>query len=76
MTGLQAALLLSGAVLTEETFNWPGIGNELIIYLETRDYIAVQGIITVFALRRGRDQSPHRPVERLDRPAGALLMAT
>ena len=50
MTGLQAALLLSGAVLTEETFNWPGIGNELIIYLEARDYIAVQGIITVFVL--------------------------
>jgi peptide/nickel transport system permease protein len=44
VTGLQAALL------TEETFNWPGIGNELIYYLENRDYIAVQGIITVFAL--------------------------
>jgi peptide/nickel transport system permease protein len=50
VTGLQAALLLSGAVLTEETFNWPGIGSELIFYLEARDYIAVQGIITVFAL--------------------------
>ncbi|MGA3220068.1 MAG: ABC transporter permease [Acidimicrobiales bacterium] len=50
VTGLQAALLLSGAVLTEETFNWPGIGSELVYYLESRDYIAVQGIITVFAL--------------------------
>ena len=30
VTGLQAALLLSGAVLTEETFNWPGIGNQLV----------------------------------------------
>lgn len=48
--GLQAALLLSGAVLTEETFNWPGIGNRLVAYLTNRDYIAVQGIITVFAL--------------------------
>lgn len=48
--GLQAALLLSGAVLTEQTFNWPGIGNQLIAYLNNRDYIAVQGIITVFAL--------------------------
>lgn len=48
--GLQAALLLSGAVLTEETFNWPGIGHALIDYLNNRDYIAVQGIITVFAL--------------------------
>ncbi|MGH8870162.1 MAG: ABC transporter permease [Actinomycetes bacterium] len=48
--GLQAALLLSGAVLTEETFNWPGLGSELIDYLNNRDYTAVQGIITVFAL--------------------------
>ena len=48
--GLQVALLLSGAVLTEQTFNWPGIGNQLVNYLENRDYIAVQGIVTVFAL--------------------------
>ena len=48
--GLQVALLLSGAVLTEETFNWPGIGNKLVSYLSNRDYVAVQGIITVFAL--------------------------
>ncbi|MBO0774702.1 MAG: ABC transporter permease [Actinobacteria bacterium] len=50
ITGLQAALLLSGAVLTEETFNWPGIGNALLNYLSNRDYIAVQGIITAYAL--------------------------
>jgi peptide/nickel transport system permease protein len=48
--GLQIALLLSGAVLTEETFNWPGIGFQLISYLNQRDYTAVQGIITIFAL--------------------------
>jgi peptide/nickel transport system permease protein len=48
--GLQVALLMSGAVLTEKTFNWPGIGSELIDYIELRDYAAVQGIITVFAL--------------------------
>ncbi|MGH2953791.1 MAG: ABC transporter permease [Solirubrobacterales bacterium] len=50
VAGLQFAILLGGAVLTEETFNWPGIGSELIRYLDERDYIAVQGIITVFAL--------------------------
>jgi peptide/nickel transport system permease protein len=50
VVGLQAALLLSGAVLTEETFNWPGIGHALIDYLDERDYTAVQGIITIFAL--------------------------
>jgi peptide/nickel transport system permease protein len=50
VAGLQFALLLGGAILTEETFNWPGIGSELVRYLDNRDYIAVQGIITVFAL--------------------------
>jgi peptide/nickel transport system permease protein len=50
VAGLQFAILLGGAVLTEETFNWPGIGSELIRYLNNRDYIAVQGIITIFAI--------------------------
>jgi peptide/nickel transport system permease protein len=50
IVGLTVALLLSGAVLTETTFNWPGIGKTLISYLENRDYPAVQGIIIVFAL--------------------------
>ena len=50
VVGLQAALLLSGAVLTETTFNWPGIGQALIRFLNNRDYVAVQGIVTVFAL--------------------------
>jgi peptide/nickel transport system permease protein len=48
--GLQVALLLSGAILTEATFNWPGIGNELVQYINNRDYAAVQGIITMFAV--------------------------
>jgi peptide/nickel transport system permease protein len=50
VAGLQFALLLGGAILTEETFNWPGIGFQLVRYLNERDYVAVQGIITVFAL--------------------------
>ena len=48
--GLQVALLLGGAVLTETTFNWPGIGHELVLYIQNRDYAAVQGIILAFAL--------------------------
>lgn len=48
--GLQIALLMGGAVLTERTFGWPGIGNALVDYLNNRDYAAVQGIITVFAI--------------------------
>jgi peptide/nickel transport system permease protein len=48
--GLQFALLLSGAVLTESTFNWPGLGQKLLFYINNRDYGAVQGIVTFFAI--------------------------
>ena len=48
--GLRMALLLGGAVLTETTFNWPGMGHELVTYLDNRDYAAVQGIVIFFAL--------------------------
>jgi peptide/nickel transport system permease protein len=50
VVGLTLAGLLGGAVLTETTFNWPGIGHQLVLYLENRDYAAVQGIIVVFGL--------------------------
>ena len=48
--GLQVALTLSGAVLTESIFNWPGLGTELLDYLNARDYAAVQGLVTFFAI--------------------------
>ena len=48
--GLQLALLLSGAVLTETTFTWPGLGLSLFQFLQNRDYPAVQGIVTFYAL--------------------------
>ena len=47
--GLQAAMLLGGAVLTENTFNWPGLGTQLVHYIEALDYPAVQGLVTFFA---------------------------
>ncbi|MFA6574116.1 MAG: ABC transporter permease, partial [Nocardioides sp.] len=50
VVGLQVALTLSGAVLTESTFNWPGLGTELVEYVTKRDYVAVQGLVTFFAV--------------------------
>jgi peptide/nickel transport system permease protein len=50
IVGLQFALLLGGAILTEQTFNWPGIGQKLLLYINNRDYGAVQGIVTFFAI--------------------------
>ena len=48
--GLQAAALLGGAVLTETTFEWQGIGYKTFYYLQRNDYIAVQGIVTAIAV--------------------------
>lgn len=48
--GLQIALLLSGAVLTESTFEWKGLGFQLAKYLAARDFVAVQGIVALLAV--------------------------
>lgn len=50
LIGLQVAILLAGAVLTETVFSWPGMGSYLVQRISTRDYNAVQSVITVFAL--------------------------
>lgn len=48
--GLQVALLLGGAVLTETTFEWKGLGFMLVQYLNARDFVAVQGIVALLAV--------------------------
>jgi peptide/nickel transport system permease protein len=48
--GLQIALLLGGAVLTETTFEWKGLGFQLVQYLLARDFVAVQGIVALLAV--------------------------
>ncbi|CAN5117313.1 ABC transporter permease [soil metagenome] len=48
--GLQIALLLGGAVLTESTFEWKGLGFQLAQYLAARDFVAVQGIVALLAV--------------------------
>ena len=48
--GMQIAILLGGAILTETTFEWKGLGYALSEYLIKRDFLAVQGIVTVIAL--------------------------
>jgi len=48
--GLQIALLLGGAVLTETTFEWKGLGFQLVQYLLARDFVAVQGLVALLAV--------------------------
>ena len=50
MMGLQFATLLGGAILTETTFSWPGLGRYLVDRINFRDYTAIQGAVVYFAL--------------------------
>jgi peptide/nickel transport system permease protein len=48
--GLQMGALLSGAVITEVVFAWPGIGTLLIDAIRQRDYPVVQGVVLLIAV--------------------------
>jgi peptide/nickel transport system permease protein len=48
--GLQLGGLLTGTIVTEMIFSWPGIGRLLITAISARDYPLVEGIVLVFAL--------------------------
>lgn len=48
--GLQVGLLLSGAILTETVFAFPGLGSWLQMAIENRDYPVLQGGILFVAI--------------------------
>ena len=48
--GMQIAMMMGGAVLTETTFEWKGLGFQLAEYLAARDFVAVQGIVVILAV--------------------------
>ncbi len=48
--GLDFASYLSGSVLTEKVFSWPGLGRHLVTAIEQRDYPVINGSVLFFAL--------------------------
>jgi peptide/nickel transport system permease protein len=50
VVGLQTGLLLTGAVLTETVFAWPGVGSWILDAIRNRDYAVLQGGILFFAI--------------------------
>ena len=44
VAGLLIGTLLSGAVLTETIFSWPGIGRWVFEAIQARDYPIIQGV--------------------------------
>ena len=48
ITGLQLGVLLSGAVLTETVFSWPGLGTHMVMAAKSRDYPIIMGCMLLF----------------------------
>ena len=50
LAGLQIGLLLTGAVVIETLFGWPGVGRLLYTSMTSRDYPVVLGIFYIIAI--------------------------
>jgi peptide/nickel transport system permease protein len=50
IVGLWTGLLLTGAILTESVFAWPGVGSWMLEAIRFRDYAVLQGGILFFAV--------------------------
>jgi peptide/nickel transport system permease protein len=50
IVGLQVGALLTGTVITETIFDWPGIGSLLLQSIQQRDYPVVQGCVLLISL--------------------------
>lgn len=49
IVGLQFGALLTGAIITEKIFDWPGLGTLILEGIQNRDYPVVQGCVFVFS---------------------------
>lgn len=50
VVGLELGTLLSGSIIVETVFAWPGIGNLLITGVTSRDYPLVTGIVLMYTV--------------------------
>lgn len=50
IAGLQIGALLSGAIITEQIFDWPGVGTLLLSGIQNRNYPLVQGCVLTIAM--------------------------
>ncbi|MBI2609423.1 MAG: ABC transporter permease [Deltaproteobacteria bacterium] len=50
ITGLQLGTLLTGAIITEKIFDWPGLGQLFIGAIQQRDFLVIQGCVLIISL--------------------------
>ena len=73
--GLQFGAVLTGAVITETIFAWPGVGRLLIQSISFRDYPLVQGCILLIAITYVTVNLAYRSPVRRARSAHSLRVA-
>ena len=75
--GLQFGVVLTGAVITETIFAWPGIGRLLIQSISFRDYPTVQGCVLLIAVTYvgvNLDHGPHLRISRSAYPGRSIVI--
>ncbi len=50
IVGLQLGALLTGAIITETIFSWPGLGHLFVSAIQQRDFLVIQGCVLFIAL--------------------------
>ncbi|MFN8620679.1 MAG: ABC transporter permease subunit, partial [Chloroflexota bacterium] len=50
MTGIQFGYLLGGAVVVEQIFSLPGMGRQVLLGLQQKEYAVVQSTVLIIAL--------------------------
>jgi peptide/nickel transport system permease protein len=50
VVGLELGTLLSGSIIVETVFAWPGSGSLLITALNSRDYPLVTGLVMTYTV--------------------------
>ena len=50
VVGLMFGSIITGAILTETIFSWPGIGKWLVASITARDYPVIQGGVLIIAV--------------------------
>ena len=65
--GLDFGAYLTGSILTETIFSWPGLGRYVVNAIARRDLPAIQGSV-LFLSRGVRAREPASPTSRTRRP--------
>ena len=72
VVGLELGTLLSGSIIVETVFAWPGSGSLLIAAIQSRDYPLITGTVLIYTIAFVAHQFHHRHPVCADRSEDPL----